>query len=459
MEQRIRGGGTASEPVSERDTADIPEDTDLGGFTFRIYVRDTESANTAWAIIDSNEENGDLINDAVYKRNTMLEDKYNFRIELIETGTNDKNTIIKNVQTMVSAGDDFADIVVGSLKNAARVAQDGYFMDVNALDDIDLSKDYWDHGLIHDLSIAGKNYFLGGNVMIVEDDGIFTTNFNSALAADFGIENLYDLARDGKWTLDVMKDSIKKVVSDLNADGKYDENDRLGFLYVGSSAIQPWLASAKTYVIDRDGDQAVLADTNKLFEVYETINELYHNQGYAKNWLDFGRQAEQISTICSMFENKQILFQVGSISMIRRFYRDIQTNFGVLPLPKFDEKQDGYATMGNVNTIESIMVPMTVQKTDKIGTVLELMAANSWELDDTYFEVCLQSKYTRDEESYEMFKLATETVIYDLGVFYDFGGLVEKMRTGVMEGAPIASMYESHKSAMETALKEFNEYK
>ena len=109
-------------------------------------------------------------------------------------------------------------------------------------------------------------------------------------------------------------------------------------------------------------------------------------------------------------------------------------------MPKYDENQKGYATMVNVNSIDSLMIPVTATELEKTAIVLELMAANSWELDDTYFEVCLQSKYTRDEESYEMFKLGTETVVYDLGYFNDFGGILEAMRLGVKDGTPIASM-------------------
>ncbi|MBO5219240.1 MAG: hypothetical protein J6C52_07415 [Clostridia bacterium] len=453
------GGGTASEPVSERDTADIPEDTDLGGFTFRISARLTTSADTSWGIIDAQEQTGDLINDIVYKRNTALEDKYNFTIEVLETTNTNAEKAVTEAVKSINAGDDFAEVVLGRLKRALPAALEGVWTDVNTLDAIDLTKSYWDQNIVNDLRVGGKNYLLGGNITVTDDDGFWTCNFNSALAKDYNISGLYDLAREGKWTLDVMNDNIKKVVTDLNADGIYDQNDRLGLLYVKNSSIHPWLAACKTYIVEQDGDEAYFADTGKLFDVYEQISELYHNQGYAYDWLEFGDSAAQISTIISMYENKQVLFHISSISQLRRFYRDIQTDFGVLPLPKYDAQQDGYATMVNVNSIDSLMIPITNTELEKTAIVLELMAANSWELDDTYFEVCLQSKYTRDEESYEMFKLGTETVIYDLGYFNDFGGILEAMRLGVVDGTPIASMYASHKSAMDEAMKKWNEYK
>ena len=452
-------GGTISEPVSERDTADIPEDTDLGGFTFRIFAPQTNSADTSWAIIDTEEQTGDLINDMVYMRNTTLEDKYNFKIEVLDETNNGHTKPVTNAVKSINAGDDFADVVMGRMKTALPTVLDGLWMDFNSLDAIDLTKSYWDQGIVNNLRVGGKNYVLGGNINVTDDDGFWTCNFNSALAKDYGITGLYDLAREGKWTLDVMNDNIKKVVTDLNADGIYDQNDRIGLLYVINSSIHPWLAGCKTYIVEQDDDEAFFADTNKLFDVYEQINKLYHDKGYAYDWLDFGDQAAQISTIISMYENKQVLFHISSISQLRRFYRDIKTDFGVLPMPKYDENQKGYATMVNVNSIDSLMIPVTATELEKTAIVLELMAANSWELDDTYFEVCLQSKYTRDEESYEMFKLGTETVVYDLGYFNDFGGILEAMRLGVKDGTPIASMYASHKSAMDEAMKKWNEYK
>ena len=125
-------------------------------------------------------------------------------------------------------------------------------------------------------------------------------------------------------------------------------------------------------------------------------------------------------------------------------------------MPKYDENQKGYATMVNVNSIDSLMIPVTATELEKTAIVLVLMAANSWELDDTYFEVCLQSKYTRDEESYEMFKLGTETVVYDLGYFNDFGGILEAMRLGVISRYPsdaIASITAAaHSGALQDAV-------
>ncbi len=45
--------------------------------------------------------------------------------------------------------------------------------------------------------------------------------------ADMGMqENLYDLVRDGKWTLDAYNAIAEQSVIDLNGDGVYDDKDQ-----------------------------------------------------------------------------------------------------------------------------------------------------------------------------------------------------------------------------------------
>ena len=99
--------------------------------------------------------------------------------------------------------------------------------------------------------------------------------------------------------------------------------------------------------------------------------------------------------------------------------RDMKDDFGIIPWPKFDETLDRYYT--NVDAgCNLICVPITVGNPECISVVLEAMAYDSYKnVIPTYYDVVLQTKYTRDEESPEMLDLIREGRVYDIGYYYE----------------------------------------
>ena len=45
---------------------------------------------------------------------------------------------------------------------------------------------------------------LNGDILVTDNDSMMMTMYNRPLAEDFGIENLYDAVREGRWTYDLM---------------------------------------------------------------------------------------------------------------------------------------------------------------------------------------------------------------------------------------------------------------
>ncbi len=448
------------ETAPKRDIADVPDNTDLNGFSFRVYMRDVSFSDTAYTLFWTKEQTGEIINDEVFKRNTATEDKYNFRIERIETGTTGGNTITNKLKALVAANEDFAEIAIATVKTLSTVIVDSYLQPLSDVKTLNLSKGYWDQGLVNDLAVNGKVYMTTGEILVNDEDAFFATTFNSALAKDLGINDLYDKVRAGKWTLDEMEANMKKAVRDVNGDGVTDKDDSVGLLYVGNSPLQPFYAGTFTHVVEHDKNgKFVLADTARVFDVYDRVDKLLNTKGYAIDWLTFGSGGTaQIPVITTMFEQKRVLFQVSAISLMRRYYRDIQTDFGVLPMAKYDEAQDGYGSMLNITTIEAIVIPVTAKEAETAGTILEVMSAASYDLTDTFWNVCFQSKYTRDAESFEMLNIAREHTVYDPWVYYDFAKLMTDMKDGVMASTPIASLYESHREAAQKEIDKLNDY-
>ena len=100
-------------------------------------------------------------------------------------------------------------------------------------------------------------------------------------------------------------------------------------------------------------------------------------------------------------------------------------------------------------------VPVTAKNIENIGIILEAMCDASYALTDTYYNVCLNSKFTRDQESFEMIKLATENIVLDSAFIYDFGNIGSTLNTSLLNGEPFASTYKSVEKAAGIKIKKF----
>ena len=448
-----------AETEPPRDTADLPAGLDLKGYTFKSYSRKVEFSNTSFALFIPEEESGEILNDTVFQRNARVEELLNCEIVRDETVTGGQNSANKASVALILAQEDFADVLVDQTVGIAPHIADGYYYNLAKVKNLNVKKSYWDHDFLNDMAIAGKSYMLTGDVLYNDEDSLMMCMFNSGMSKDYQLPDLYSIAREGKWTLDVMEEQMAKVANDLNGDGVTMGNDDVvPFLYINNCFLEPFLAGAGTYVVEHDKDgMAVLGDTAKIFDVYDRITKLINTKGYAQDWNTL--QGSQIEAIQSMFEHNRALFQNGAISMVRRFYRDFETDFGMLPIPKVTEEQQFYATALNTNLFEAIVIPVTKADTANTGYVLEALASESYDLTQVFYETCFQSKYTRDKESYEMLNIAREHIFYDMAYYFDFAKIVTGMRKASMADQPIASLWESYKSEMTAEIAKLNAYK
>lgn len=86
----------------------------------------------------------------------------------------------------------------------------------------------------------------------------------------------------------------------------------------------------------------------------------------------------------------------------------------------------------------------------RTSEILEAMAAKRKEIMmPGYYEVSLQSRSARDEESSAMLDIIFASRMYDLGVIYDWGSVTGKLNSPT---ANVASVFASSQKAMEKTL-------
>lgn len=452
------GTTVPAETESTRLMPDLPE-ADYGGYVFRVgHWEHTGWESRACHDIYAEAENGDTINDAVYTRNLAVFEKYNFSITLENVLFDELVTRVKNA---VSAGDDVYDLAYLRLYEQKNLVSGGYFIDFNDIPNVDLTKPWWDQGCVESLTVDGKLYLAASSINISDENATASILFNKKIAADNDLEDMYQLVRDGKWTMDKMREIYSDVSADVNGDGKMDGEDLWGFLGGTDVAACFYIGSGGT-VVSRDKDGALYDSmgSDKNFAIVGKVQEIMTDE---KNFYNhhLGTQALKSTDdnqYRDLFSGGHGLFFWSRLDEVTTL-RGMETDFGILPTPKYDELQENYISFVSQHIMGLMSVPNTAPDLARTGTILEALAAESYyTLTPAYYDVALKSKASRDDESAEMLDIIFANRIYDLGEYFNFGGIFDAITTVCQnESKGIASEYEKKASAFTKALDKWVE--
>jgi hypothetical protein len=209
-----------------------------------------------------------------------------------------------------------------------------------------------------------------------------------------------------------MEQMMKAVIHDLNGDGAMDENDRYGYLAHPKEVLPNfWIAAGAVSVGKDESDMPYLAmGSEKFLTVFErTFSMLWDSGAYylAKGGMDIPEDAIE------MFSNNQSLF-IDSTFFAIEGMRSMETDFGIIPYPKYDEKQPDYVS--RVEYYMAQQIPITNNDPERAGVMLEALNSESAKtIFPAFFETALKTKYARDDESAEMLDLIIRTLVIDIG--------------------------------------------
>jgi len=165
---------------------------------------------------------------------------------------------------------------------------------------------------------------------------------------------------------------------------------------------------------------------------------LYYNQ-----FVYYWKMADHGTEKALDFSSDRALFTIVDINSIETF-RNMETDFGILPLPKYDEAQENYRSLSMSGFIT---VPQSTADVELSGKAAELLSHYSAEIfTPAYYDLLLDSKVARDEESSEMLDIIFDSIVFDYGMVY--GGYNEisysLMQILMKKDTAIASYFEKN---------------
>ena len=229
-----------TEPETEEVLTDNVPELDFGGETVTIAGQKSDGCSD----ISSEEITGEVLNDAIFNRNAAMEERFN--VSFAEPLATDYGTVSAAVKATVQAGDAAYDIILNQLAQTSSDALNGNYMNLSEIPYLDFTQRWYPASVIESASLNNKLYLMVSDLCISYVGQTWSMCFNKDLATDMGIENLYDLVREGEWTLDKLMEITSEIYIDINGDGVRDEGDRYGFT-MGSNGIDGCKGAALLY--------------------------------------------------------------------------------------------------------------------------------------------------------------------------------------------------------------------
>lgn len=350
-------------------------------------------------------ENGDPLNDAVYQRNALVEEhtgaKVNFTLTTTAGRGSDQEAEATKIRTLIQAGDNTYDAFVHAQRADLFTAfLEDMFVNWYDVPYINPENPWWYTNVIRDSAYGGKLYAMTGDYNLTSFSMTECLLFNKTMCDELGLKYPYQLVFDGDWTHDKFIEYIKGATKDLNGDGTIEyTSDRYGFAgYVYEQVPSLFVGYGGDWVTKDDSNLPVLnIQSEHSYSVIDAMLDVFALDG-AK----YVKMEEGSNTANLMFNEGRLLFKDAYFSHIpaTRSLEDI--DIGFIPYPKLTKDQDVYYSR-SANLSGLTYIPVTNTNLEATGAVLETMAYFSREtVLDTYFDIILTIKSTRDTESEEM---------------------------------------------------------
>lgn len=449
--------------ISERIEHGLPDDIRYDDYQFRVLTKGI--TNVHWKSLDiaADEINGEPLNDAVYNRNLAVQEKYGVTVVDIHGNYND---LAGDARKTIAAGEDAYDMLCFQ---AASLITDGYLVNLYEIPYMNLEQPYYDQNIIESFTIMGKLFSVTGDMLTMDNDATWCVQFNKKIAEDLSLsrvygKSMYEIVESGDWTMDVLYETSKLAVKDIDGDGVMKELvDVWGYQTQNQNTYMMFAGAGEVLArVDSDGYPSYALSSERVFSVLEKVigfqidSDIGLNAdsviGYADVW------GEVMDT---NFQQSLALYNIAGLNRVTLF-RAMEVDFGILPMPKYDENQDNYYSSVVIGCANYITVPKTASDLERTGIIIEALSHESrYTLLPAYYDNTLKTKASRDEESGAMLDLIFATTVFDIGEFFNWGGIhgtVSNLKDSGKISSTLAAVYATVETKIEETINAIREY-
>ena len=450
-----QAGENTPDETEEETTSLYSLDTiavkDYGGRTFRVITSDSDP-------VEMPEQTGDIVDDAQYKRNLIIEEKYNIKISDSYIPMASYSELTSTFKKSVMASSDDFDVCRLIMRDAFSLALSGYVLPVSSLPYADLDSPWYVRFVNDALRIDNNYYIFYTDECMGTFTGACAVFFNKHIAETLGLTSPYDDVRGGKWTLDRYYENGTAAISDVNGDGVFTPDGGDVFADVGEydGYIPPLWIGADMMIIKKDENDipyfAALGD-EKFASLIEKMYTYFDTDGFYWDSFLKGKFDENERAVGRQYYiNGQALYYMGGFGTASAF-RAMEDDFGIVPLPKYDESQKDYYS--RIADGWLLNVPTHCADTEFVSAILEELAIGTKNyIIPAYYEDALKNKFIRDDDTLEMLDIVQTNKMIDLADTVWFNEIRGPFTNDVfVQGKPVASYLEKMEKKVNKAIE------
>ena len=443
-----------TERILEEQIAEQYADVDYEGYTFQIlstapggvfYNSLAPDANEIWY----ETETGEVYSDAIYHRNCLTEELLNIRIQP-DFSASEFGAVTGEVHKRVLAGDTDMDAAVASLTYVVSMASQGDLTNLFRVNTMELDKPWYDQNVIRNYGYKGEKLFsVTGSYNVFDDLSAPMIMYGIKILQDHGLQDPAELVREGIWTIDNMMIMAETVTEDLNGDGTMTPGDDAFGILDNTDIMVHFMEGAAQPMTRVDENSVPYINTQT--EKYITVAEFIFNRVITNESVVLGLSG----VLKPIFGENRGAFYVSLMASLGAF-RELEVDFSLLPMPKYNEAEESYVDPINSVWCTSLCIPVSVVDVERSGTIWNVLSAFSMNtVDKVLYEVLLGAKLIRNEETVEMLDYILNNKQYCWGNGYSWSTDISRvLQNQVNNNAfTVASGMESIRSLSENALK------
>ncbi|MBR5445961.1 MAG: hypothetical protein IKV57_07555, partial [Clostridia bacterium] len=185
---------TVTEETEEKIADNLPE-RDFEGKTFTSLI-------PAWTatLMAAEELNGEVLNDALYNRDRTVEERFNTTI--VSHIVDDSAVEIKNV---TASGDDLYQIASDGIVSLGINLMQDWYLNAREIPYLNFEQPWYPSEVTKELTYKDVTFIFISDYSIASMDMTDCLFWNRDLAEEYGLEDIYEVVKEGKWTKDKME--------------------------------------------------------------------------------------------------------------------------------------------------------------------------------------------------------------------------------------------------------------
>lgn len=357
-----------------------------------------------------------IVDAAVYFRNLAVEERFGVEINIVQSTDSNLDT---SAMESIKTNNCNYDVIVNHGRAMFTYAMNNTLADWNDLPYVDLTKPWWNQGMINDFTVNGVLYCLAGDISYQSLGATVGMIFNKDVCDMLEIDMPYDLVLDNEWTWAEFKKMTEMANQELSGNDtlKPEDGDVMGYmtsywrgpmtvLYAGGGSIvsKNDAGTELELTLYSARNEQIFSD---YFDLLSKANNKLYYTGYS------------IEGVHKTFAKGKVLFMDTRLYDIRYIVAQNFSNYGVIPWPKYDEfVEEYYSWCDAVANTFGVPKCHNKERLEYVSVILEALCAEGYrEVLPTFYEDVLQSKYANDPDAFDCIDLIKAGRRYDIASY------------------------------------------